>query len=297
MNSRTALSVFSAAALALAAAACDFSPTSPFEGFGSEQGATLNGQFRQPGGGARTQLAPGSSLLASTALTAAPQGEPVAVIVLDSDGNEIARVNIVNGAFTLRGLPESFSLRFVDETGAQAGEDMLFEGVKPNQEIDIVVAMRNGSVVLLEERRTGIDHEGASGIEIEGTATNIMIDSPDDLMTGSLEVNGYNILTRAAETSIRKGNRSLTLEDLNEGDRVHVRGVFERDDVFAYEIKLQEEEEDDSGEPINACGATSGKITICHVPPGNPDNAKTLSISVNAWPAHEAHGDTCGPCS
>ena len=294
MNSRTVLSVLSAALLAFAAAACDFSPTSPFEGFGGEQGATLNGQFRQPGA-ARTQLAAGSPLLASTALTATPQGEPVTVIVLDSDGNEIASVNIVNGAFTLRGLPGSFSLRFVDESGSQVGEDMLFEGVKPNQEIDIVVAMRNGSLVLLEERRTGIGHDGASGIEIEGTATNIVIDSPP--MTGSLEVNGYHILTRAAETSIRKGNRSLTLEDLSEGDRVHVRGVFEADDVFAYEIKLQEEEEDDSGEPINACGATSGKITICHVPPGNPDNAKTLSISVNAWPAHEAHGDTCGPCS
>src|SRR3972149_3084837 len=197
MNSRTVLSVFSAALLAFAAAACDFSPTSPFEGFGGEQGATLNGQFRQPGGAARTQLPAGSPLPASTALTAAPQGEPVAVIVLDSDGNEIARVNIVNGAFTLRGLPGSFSLQFVDEGESQVGEDMLFDGVKPNQEIDIVVAMRNGDVVLLEETRTGIGHDGANGIEIEGTATNIVFDSSDP-MTGSLDVNGYHILTRAA---------------------------------------------------------------------------------------------------
>jgi len=291
MNSRTVLSVLSAALLAFAAAACDFSPTSPFEGFGGEQGATLNGQFRQPGA-ARTQLAAGSPLLASTALTAAPQGEPVAVIVLDSDGNEIARVNIVNGAFTLRGLPESFSLRFVDETGAQVGEDMLFEGVKPNQEIDIVVAMRNGSVVLLEERRTGIGHDGASGIEIEGTATNIVTDTSP--MTGSLEVNGYHILTRAAETSIRKGNRSLTLEDLSEGDRVHVRGVFEGDDVFAYEIKLQEEGEDEDGTSGEACDVPDPEkpnhILVCH-------KGRTLSVAPSAWSGHAGHGDTCGPCS
>ncbi|HEX9724140.1 MAG TPA: hypothetical protein VGC53_07635 [Vicinamibacteria bacterium] len=293
MNSRTVLSVLSAALLAFVAAACNFSPTSPFEGFGGEQGATLNGQFRQPGGGAKAQLAAGSTLLASTALTAAPQGEPVAVIVLDSDGNEIARVNIVNGAFTLRGLPGSFSLRFVDEGGSQVGEDMLFEGVKPNQEIDIVVALRNGSVVLLEERRTGIDHDGSSGIEIEGTATDIVIDTPP--MTGSLYVNGYHILTRAAETSIRKGNRSLTLEDLNEGDRVHVRGVFKGDDVFAYEIKLQEEEEDEDD-------GTSGEA--CNVPdPAKPNHilvcprGRTLSISPSAWSGHAGHGDTCGPCS
>lgn len=39
------------------------------------------------------------------------------------------------------------------------------------------------------------------------------------------------------------------------------------------------------------------KITICHIPPGNPDNAHAITISVNAWPAHEAHGDVIGDCS
>lgn len=38
------------------------------------------------------------------------------------------------------------------------------------------------------------------------------------------------------------------------------------------------------------------KITICHVPPGNPANAKTLSVGASAWPAHEGHGDTMGVC-
>jgi hypothetical protein len=42
---------------------------------------------------------------------------------------------------------------------------------------------------------------------------------------------------------------------------------------------------------------TSGKITICHVPPGNPANKHTLTISVSAWPAHQAHGDTMGACT
>lgn len=39
-----------------------------------------------------------------------------------------------------------------------------------------------------------------------------------------------------------------------------------------------------------------GWITICHYPPGNPDNPQTITISVSAWPAHEAHGDHIGPC-
>jgi HYR domain/Putative Ig domain len=38
-------------------------------------------------------------------------------------------------------------------------------------------------------------------------------------------------------------------------------------------------------------------LTICHIPPGNPSNAHTITISQNAWSAHQAHGDYQGPCS
>lgn len=43
--------------------------------------------------------------------------------------------------------------------------------------------------------------------------------------------------------------------------------------------------------------AVSDQFKICHYPPGNPENAHTLTISENAWPAHQKHGDTLGPCS
>jgi len=38
------------------------------------------------------------------------------------------------------------------------------------------------------------------------------------------------------------------------------------------------------------------KVLICHIPPGNPENAHTIRVSVNAVPAHLAHGDALGPC-
>lgn len=41
---------------------------------------------------------------------------------------------------------------------------------------------------------------------------------------------------------------------------------------------------------------SDGKVDICHIPPGNPDNAHTINVSVNAIPAHLAHGDTLGEC-
>jgi hypothetical protein len=293
MNRRIVLSVFVAGALAFAMAKCDFNPTAPFAGFDGEQGATLNGQFQQSGT-ATAQRTVGSSYMAQSALGSASDDVVVTeVIVEDVNGNEIGRVDVNDGAFTLRGLPESFTLVFLDGEENELGE-MEFDGVKPNQEIDIVVALVDDEVVLIEEKRTGIDHEGSSGIEIEGVARDIDIDSHP--MTGSLDVNDgvneYHVLTRAGETSIRKGNRSLTLEDLIDGDQVHVRGVFEGDDVFAFEIKLQEEEEEENTS-APACTvidpAKPNHILICH-------KGKTKSVSPDAWPGHYGHGDKCGPC-
>lgn len=47
----------------------------------------------------------------------------------------------------------------------------------------------------------------------------------------------------------------------------------------------------------NQLKSKSTKLIICHIPPGNPDNAHTIEISENAWPAHrDNHGDYLGAC-
>jgi hypothetical protein len=38
------------------------------------------------------------------------------------------------------------------------------------------------------------------------------------------------------------------------------------------------------------------KVLVCHIPPGNPDNARAINISVDALEAHLAHGDIEGEC-
>lgn len=43
--------------------------------------------------------------------------------------------------------------------------------------------------------------------------------------------------------------------------------------------------------------STSGKTIICHIPPGNPDKAHTLSVANSAVAAHLAHGDYLGECN
>lgn len=39
-----------------------------------------------------------------------------------------------------------------------------------------------------------------------------------------------------------------------------------------------------------------GKMVICHIPPGNPSNAHTITVSTAAVSAHLNHGDTLGAC-
>jgi hypothetical protein len=46
-----------------------------------------------------------------------------------------------------------------------------------------------------------------------------------------------------------------------------------------------------------ALNDTDEKVVICHIPPGNPDNAHAIEVSINAVDAHLAHGDSIGDCS
>lgn len=46
----------------------------------------------------------------------------------------------------------------------------------------------------------------------------------------------------------------------------------------------------------SAQGAGQAKVTICHIPPGNPGNAHAITVGEPAVPAHLAHGDTLGGC-
>jgi hypothetical protein len=38
------------------------------------------------------------------------------------------------------------------------------------------------------------------------------------------------------------------------------------------------------------------KVTICHIPNGNPANAHEITVGESAVAAHIIHGDTIGPC-
>ncbi len=47
---------------------------------------------------------------------------------------------------------------------------------------------------------------------------------------------------------------------------------------------------------VPIAGASDHRVTICHIPPGNPDNAHTITVGAPAVSAHLDHGDTIGAC-
>jgi len=42
--------------------------------------------------------------------------------------------------------------------------------------------------------------------------------------------------------------------------------------------------------------AQTGQVTICHIPPDDPDNFQTMVVSENAEQSHLDHGDLLGSC-
>lgn len=57
----------------------------------------------------------------------------------------------------------------------------------------------------------------------------------------------------------------------------------------------------DDPPPVTASlvvGATEGEhVTVCHIPPGKPDNQRSITIGASAAAAHLAHGDAEGECA
>jgi hypothetical protein len=73
----------------------------------------------------------------------------------------------------------------------------------------------------------------------------------------------------------------------------------EAEDVEAVtETGLEMEEVNGSTGSGNQCNieCDGHKILICHIPPGNPENAHEICVGAPAVPAHLAHGDLCGQC-
>ena len=51
-----------------------------------------------------------------------------------------------------------------------------------------------------------------------------------------------------------------------------------------------------TGQVWQIVDGAEGGIEICHRPPENPENARTITVGASAVPAHLSHGDSLGAC-
>jgi hypothetical protein len=160
-----------------------------------------------------------------------------------------------DGSFTLRGLPEGgFTLVF--KNGATELGRLSFTEVNANQEITVTVQVSDAGVLLLDQRRNGIGH---GDVEIEGLVGQVIAPAAGE---SRFVINGRTVVAKPGVTAVREGNRSRNIEDITEGRRVHVKGVWlpaegSTQPVLAHEIKLQgDEADDDDGQaPSGKCAA------------------------------------------
>jgi hypothetical protein len=253
---------------ALVAAGCGGSPTSP-SGSGEVvlHGTVVNRSGGAPGGVGSSNVT--SSRAAATLVVTVAEVPAIRITVA------------ADGSFTLRGLPEgTFTLVFTLD-GTVVGTQ-TFSEVAANQEITITVEVVSGEVLLLDEHRTGIGH---ADVELEGLIERVIAVNPAG--DSRFQIHARNVIARPGVTAIREGMEKRTVEDLRVNMRVHVKAalVEASTDLLAHEIKIQ-----------NADDPSGDTITICHIPPGNPANRRTLVVGIGAWPGHQGHGDTLGPC-
>lgn len=56
------------------------------------------------------------------------------------------------------------------------------------------------------------------------------------------------------------------------------------------------DDETGEGDEVENGDGDGEKVVVCHIPPGNQDNPRTIEIGADALEAHIAHGDTEGEC-
>lgn len=71
------------------------------------------------------------------------------------------------------------------------------------------------------------------------------------------------------------------------------------DDAFRLQVldRVQGDEESGFEDVVASVEEAEAAVTLCHVPPGNPDAAHTVDVGAPSVPAHLAHGDTEGACA
>jgi hypothetical protein len=143
-----------------------------------------------------------------------------------------------------------------------------------------------------------VDEDGTRTVEYAACEI-VTVDKSGKLVVKSKE--GQEVVVD--ETGkIVKADRDFRLVSSEYGEKVKVYVASTKklvsEDVYLGKTEVDDDDgkdevvDDDHDDDDN----DGAKIAICHVPPGNPDNAHTLQVGRSAVSAHLKHGDYEGAC-
>jgi hypothetical protein len=317
---------------ALALAACGFSPTAPFSGFDG-QGTRLSGSFDSTVAardGGRDAAATFEGLGVSLA------ERPSLSTKVSSDGS-FALAGLPSGAWSLLFSRSGQTVGEVRLTSVRRNQGItVVVGLTPDGEV-VLLSQRRDYVSFEGECPRGAgfwcQNQGGKNPNLsaeefqkfaQGAADLLKdvpaLDTPEKVAAAVCNT-GDQLLRQLATLALNLAAKTLTREtalvgepyanvgaafdaavneakspSLSREERNALKDVLERINESANTgICEDTEDDDDAGGDDGA--PSSGKMTICHVPPGNPSARHTLEIDASAWPAHKAHGDTIGACS
>jgi hypothetical protein len=318
---------------ALLAAGCGFSPTSPFEGFDAK-GTRLSGSFDSGAtaqdNGVRAAAASPQGILVSVkeqssisatvsgdgrfALEGLPAGSWSLVFTRDGQGVGEIRfrsvrknqgitivVSLTADGEVVLTAEQRDQVSFAGECPRGAGFWCQNQsGKNPNlsaaefqqfaEDAAKLFQAPNPALAALDTKEEIAAAVCNTGDQLLRQLATLALNLASGTVTRAMPLTGepYATVGAAFDAAVAAANnpglsrdeRNLikdVLERINEGENLGTTGCLPDDD--------------DDGDPV-----PTGKVTICHIPPGNPSNRKTLNIDGSAWPAHKAHGDTMGAC-
>jgi hypothetical protein len=182
-------------------------------------------------------------------------------------------------------------LTVTEGTGPDAGSSPAFRGAAPLAGARVELVAGGDAVATLHTGATGAFSStvpsGAYTVQItmnDGPPLEFALDLPA----------GGAMFAKGRVDQTPSGDFSLNVQLFRDGD-----ADGQPDDAFRLQILDRVQGDGGSGfEDVIASEAEAeAAVTLCHVPPGNPDAAHTIAVGAPAVPVHLAHGDAEGACA
>jgi len=213
--------------------------------------------------------------------------------VFTSSGGAAASAE--TGGFLSIGIAEFSSARAIpvedDGVASASAEVSLPRDVLEEAPDDAVMALRAPTVTFTAGEEVGQETPAGGGDEQQATITFRVSRPGRDPCASDIEIGPFELIVVDGEVTFAEELLPLSeeAEAVVRNGRFEICAVTEGD--FDGSISI-DEVVFEFGELL----AGEERVTLCHIPPGDPENMHTITVGASAVDAHLAHGDYLGPC-